>query len=753
MTVGAESLNAYSGTYISADEVLSGDSQILGADNRLLAHLEAGTLDGSGAKSTAIKAVGLLGEEGWLVGALDGATGVSAPGAIGMSLFAAGVPALAISSSATQRSDSTSVPDSTTGTVKSIDLTAAADSGVSSTDNLTHDARPVFAIPPLAGGTTPRLYVDGVQVASHFDAASNTLTPIEPLTEGSHHINYSVIDASDVESLPGTPLIITIDISAPVIDLDGATGIQNSARTVNVIGATPLVDVGRASIAESSNRIASLTLKLNGIQDGSAETLRVAGGAVGDVLFNADGSGIAADATLNLAGTIWQVDHSDASFVFTKPGGEASVSDAQELLRAMQYQHRADTTADGVSSTTDGTRTAIITAADAVGNVTLAPAVITLAVNRPRSILIDNVGTDNVLAGPARDSVSSIDVRLGNARAGDSITLHRDGVAVGTDRISTNGQTQLTVNFDPGTRWGADGERALTASIGPGSEASPHSVINSDRRTVQIAADRDHWSASAGVIWFDTDSLVLPSGSAVYSWNASAGASIATATSNADANRLPTLMRDMVNGHAQLYFGGGTANGNNLSHAVSMNFTDPNGYFSSGDQAFTEIVNAAQAEGGRASYVTDLGNYRTVVDASGTGAQFLSTQIYSPGTRSTYSIGAAHPGADAAPAGAFWKGEIGDVIWINRALGQAEVQEINTYEAVKFGSSGSRLQATQASGRYDLTTHSDTAGLLDDVLTLHDNALGVGQDLITTAGADYVNAGAGDRSGQQRTWR
>ena len=101
------------------------------------------------------------------------------------------------------------------------------------------------------------------------------------------------------------------------------------------------------------------------------------------------------------------------------------------------------------------------------------------------------------------------------------------------------------------------------------------------------------------------------------------------------------------------------------------------------------------------------------------------------------------------PAQEFWKGMIGDIVWSPDLIQGAYLQEINTYMAVKFATIGTTVTPVAASPgasttSYDLSISANSANLLDDVLLLNESKLGVGRDLVTVAGSDYVNTGAGD---------
>jgi Ca2+-binding RTX toxin-like protein len=106
-----------------------------------------------------------------------------------------------------------------------------------------------------------------------------------------------------------------------------------------------------------------------------------------------------------------------------------------------------------------------------------------------------------------------------------------------------------------------------------------------------------------------------------------------------------------------------------------------------------------------------------------------------------YVIGGTGLGSAAQE---LWRGMIGDIIWSNRAITGAELQEINAYEAVKFSTTGTIKAVTGEAQAYDLSVSNNAGQLLDDVLTLHNKAQGVGNDTVITAGSDYVTTGTGN---------
>jgi hypothetical protein len=131
------------------------------------------------------------------------------------------------------------------------DMTAATDSGSSSTDNNTVDTTPDFNVGVVPAGTTPVLYVDGVAVpaTATTDGSGNTiLTPVTPLTEGAHNITTGLVDTAGNTSAPSPALAVTIDTTAPATpaapDLTAGTDTGSSSTDNNTGDNTPDFNVG-----------------------------------------------------------------------------------------------------------------------------------------------------------------------------------------------------------------------------------------------------------------------------------------------------------------------------------------------------------------------------------------------------------------------------------------------------------------------------------------------------------------------------
>lgn len=413
--------------------------------------------------------------------------------------------------------------------------------------------------------------------------------------------------------------------------------------------------------------------------------------------------------------------------------------------------------------------------------------------NRPGRIAIDNVTPDNVLTLAERGQTQSITFNLEQAKLGDEVTLMMDGVVVGkTTLISDVNNGFVSINVDANA-WGADGTRTLTASIQRPVNGLSGAAVVSSGRDVYVGADAAHWSVANGAntsIWFDPNTInAFSLGSNIATWNSSTGGSSTTQTT---ATARPVLTR--LNGQQTLFFDGGD----------TLLYSDPNGILwdasKAGGMGITGFVSAAPLQtsgfrsaiafwnGGGAAFgtssegvklglngtklaytnynIADIGGSDNAVSlnnsvtmtlrASSTASGGYSLQGYNENLLQIDASGntaqidmTTKPttfriGADANYSGSAvnqaWQGYISDAIWLNYAASNALMQEIQVYLSAKYGASGD-LVVRRPNHVYDLSISAVGASvLLDNRLMLNDQDTA---DTVSTAGSDYVNAGAG----------
>ncbi len=98
---------------------------------------------------------------------------------------------------------------------------------------------------------------------------------------------------------------------------------------------------------------------------------------------------------------------------------------------------------------------------------------------------------------------------------------------------------------------------------------------------------------------------------------------------------------------------------------------------------------------------------------------------------------------NAAPSSEYYSGLLGDVISIEGTYSTQVRAELNVYQTVKFRAQGNYRTPNSVSVLYDLSESANSGVLIDDAALLNEFKLGIGNDTVITAGADYVNTGAG----------
>ena len=408
---------------------------------------------------------------------------------------------------------------------------------------------------------------------------------------------------------------------------------------------------------------------------------------------------------------------------------------------------------------------------------------------------IDNVATNNVIDHTEKAN-TTVTIKLSGAKVGDTVSLMLDGHKVGEAKVAADGQATAAVSV-ASADWGSDGERHLVASVQRGTQQP----VSSTTRSVYVAADSAHWS-SKDVVWFDPDMLQA---NQVDTWQAASGKS--TATRKGIAGRTTTVKPEVVtlaSGHQGLNY---ATYGSEVRDHSYYEFTDPGGILPKGKNDLTAFIVSFQPTqddklniffryGGGGSTPPDkseavqLGldnrgtftkgeKQRATVDVHGLfpcGADrssavngWVTNQydvydenkqfiIYSNGTKGNEDTrlrnGASgdaqmqvdftnNPTMRQLGSGYYdhsTNAVLGDEILTAKRFEGARAGEINTYLAAKYGTVGIVAPKNNAN-QYDLDSSNNAAVLIDNLLDLSGQ---VSDDVVTTAGADYVNTGRGN---------
>ncbi|MBB1409185.1 Ig-like domain-containing protein, partial [Pseudoalteromonas sp. SG44-17] len=359
------------------------------------------------------------------------------------------------------------------------DLNAAADSGLSTTDNITNDTTPTFS-GTAESGSTVSLYSDQVGagatvIGSGIATDGNWQITTSTLTAGlDHAISAKATDSASNVSSSSSALTVTIDTTAPsapsAADLTAASD-SGSSSTDNITNNTTPTFTGTGTTGDTITLISSI--------DGSIGSTVVSGGVWSITVGSAMTSGshtIVARATdsagniTNGTSTTITIDTNVSAPSITTPievdGRINAVEDAHVLIQGSGADSGATVnvtisdgsnnlsrtvTADGsgawtisgsefdVSSFNDGTLTVSATQSDSAGNTSsaastavildnAAPSALTIATPIEVDGRINAVEDDSVLiTGSGAEATASVSVTISDGSNNQSRTVTADG--------------------------------------------------------------------------------------------------------------------------------------------------------------------------------------------------------------------------------------------------------------------------------------------------------------------------------------
>ncbi len=411
---------------------------------------------------------------------------------------------------------------------------------------------------------------------------------------------------------------------------------------------------------------------------------------------------------------------------------------------------------------------------------------------KPAPPEFDNVTNDNVLDSSEKGK-TEVSLTLKGAKVGDTVHLYIDGELIDTKVVTEKEIGQKSIKFTPtAEQWGGDGERILTSDIVRGDNPA---TLGAGPRSVYVSADYAHWSKANNALWFDPNTLKLGTvGGADNKWTASTGGTVA----KQDTETYRPYAIRTANGHKSVRFSDDDRGVDDYlqfeapADEGGMRIPTGNDHFYVGSVALMKDLSAPWIasiswgiEGQGKSYHHEFNKQNSGMgfngfNYTGTNANSLGVWMNSSFVWEGEGKGRAYSyingqqisnsfnsekktgPAELAPTGHAdwqgmigrfmtkqstrdnWKGLISDQIIVNGDVGTAARMEMDTYLITKYAALGSVAQAIAKNANYDLSTNNLSAVLVNDTLNLNESALGTGNDTITTAGSDYVNAGAGD---------
>jgi hypothetical protein len=370
------------------------------------------------------------------------------------------------------------------------DMQAASDTGASSIDDLTSNARPVF-VGTAESGVALELYDGATLIAAGNATGAGTysLTPAAPFADGAHAIMVRAINAlgSTDSGVNG----IQVDTVAPTVLADPPGGVFAEAQSVALVaseagttiryalGGGALTSVYSAPIAVA----ATTTLSFQST-DGAGNASAVVNAAYAidtiapTVALTAPATGATVAGTTTVSASA--ADASGvASVQFTIDG-----VDVGELDEVAPFQIDWDTTA-----VLNGTHTVGAVATDNVGNIAAAA---------ERTITVDNADTaDPVVQAPSM-ALESLTTAAGTSVAATETTpvriawsaTHPSGIARYTLERSTN-------NFQTQTRFNLNRATSVLQQLAPGTYQYRVVALSNDgatatgpARTVRVALNQ-----------------------------------------------------------------------------------------------------------------------------------------------------------------------------------------------------------------------------------------------------------------------
>ncbi|MEA2474727.1 MAG: hypothetical protein QOE06_2642 [Thermoleophilaceae bacterium] len=326
----------------------------------------------------------------------------------------------------------------------------------------------------------------GPAAKQEFEDVLRTLTYDDPAAVPNATARTIQVTVNDglANSVTATATMTVVPFNVPpVVDLNGTAtpGLDNSAGFTE--GSPAVAIAPSADITDADNAtLASVTVKITNLKDGSAESLSANPGATGISVNYVQNSGTLGTLTLS------------------KTGPQAPVSDYTAVLRTVKYNNTSDTpdptprsitvvANDGVADSNTATSTVSVTATND------AP------VNTVPGAQTFNEDTTKAFSGADKISVNDVDVGGGNL----TVTL---GVANGTLTMSTtaglafgpgDGTADQTMTFT-GTQ--SDVNAALaTLSYAPNSNFNGIDSLS--------VSTNDNGNSGSGGAQSDTDSVQL----------------------------------------------------------------------------------------------------------------------------------------------------------------------------------------------------------------------------------------------------
>ncbi|PSL20883.1 Ig-like domain-containing protein, partial [Chitinophaga ginsengisoli] len=364
---------------------------------------------------------------------------------------------------ATDAVGNTSAPSTTLNIT--IDTQKPAVPTITTAQTLTSDNTPTVTGTAEANSTVT-IYVDGNAAGITTANASGNYTFTVPtaLADGTHAFTATATDAVGNVSAPSATLNVTIDTKKPIVPTITTAQTLTSDNTPTVTGTAEANST--VTIYVDGNAIGTTTTDASGkytftvpvsLSDGTHAFTATATDAVGNVSAPSATLNITIDTQAPAAPTITTAQTLTNDNTPTVTGTAEANSSVTIYVDGNAI---GSTTADASgkytftvpTSLSDGTHAFTATAKDAVGNVSAPSATLSITIDT-KAPAAPTLTTDKT---PTSDNTPTVS---GTAEANSTVTIYKDGNAVGTTKADASGN--YTYTFNPAL---ADGSYAITAT-------------------------------------------------------------------------------------------------------------------------------------------------------------------------------------------------------------------------------------------------------------------------------------------------
>ncbi len=381
------------------------------------------------------------------------------------------------------------------------DMTAGTDTGASSTDNITKNTTPVFTGTAESGATVTLYDSDGTTVLGTTTATGGVWSiTASALAAGSHSLTAKATDAAGNTSAASSPLVVTIDTTAP-------TGLGLSSSTISSLSAGS----GSAIATLSSTDALAVTYSLvagNGTNDAnngsfsiSGNTLQVGGASLSAGTYKLYVAATdAAGNVANQAFTLTVVDAPSISSIVRSGGASSTVGNA---AASISYTVTFSEAVTGVDAG-DFTLSASGTAGGSIASVTGSGTTYTVMVDTltgDGTLRLDlngsgtgirNGGSVEIVGGYTSGASYTLDHTAPAAPSTPDMTAATDTGISNADNITRNTTPVFTGTAESGTTvtlYDTDGTTVLgTTTATGGSWSITSSTLSAGAHTITAKA-------------------------------------------------------------------------------------------------------------------------------------------------------------------------------------------------------------------------------------------------------------------------